>query len=103
MILRLHLACLLLLTTLAQATTYYVSSSQGNDANAGVTQSAPWRTIAKINASTFQPGDNILFLRGDTWRETLIPPSSGAANNMITFASYGTGALPIITGADLIP
>ncbi len=91
----------LLLLTTAHAATYYVSAT-GSDTNNGTTQSTPWKTIAKINASAFQPGDSILFQRGSTWRETLIPPSSGAANNVITFSNYGTGALPVITGADLI-
>ena len=83
------------------ATTYYVSS-YGNDANNGTSATTPWRTIAKINSSTFLPGDFILFRRGDVWREQLIIPSSGVAGKPITFSAYGSGAKPIINGADLI-
>jgi hypothetical protein len=83
------------------ATTYYVSSS-GNDANSGTSTTTPWRTIAKINNSTFLPGDFVLFRRGDTWREELIIPSSGLAGKPITFSAYGTGAKPIISGADIV-
>ena len=85
----------------ASSTTYYVSSS-GNDANNGTSITTSWRTIAKINNSTFLPGDFILFRRGDTWREQLIIPSSGLAGNPITFSAYGNGAKPIINGADII-
>ncbi len=37
--------------------TYYVDSAAGNDANAGTRANAPWRTLDKVNAATFQPGD----------------------------------------------
>ena len=53
------------------ATTYYVSSSTGDDANAGTSTSVPWKTIAHVNGQTFQPGDSILFKRGDVWNESL--------------------------------
>jgi parallel beta-helix repeat protein len=80
------------------AGTYYVSSSSGNDSNAG-TQAAPWKTAAKVNSMTFQPGDQILFKRGDTWvADPLIPRSSGTAGNPITFGAYGTGNRPVLNG-----
>ncbi|MGA8761672.1 MAG: hypothetical protein WB562_02190, partial [Candidatus Sulfotelmatobacter sp.] len=87
----------------AGATTYYVSSSTGNDANSGNSASTPWQTVAHVNAQTFQPGDAILFNRGDVWNESLIPPSSGTSGNPITFDAYGTGAAPNLTGYYAIP
>jgi hypothetical protein len=83
------------------ATTYYISQA-GDDNNSGTSSSAPWKSINKINSRTFQPGDFILFRRGDTWREQLDVPSSGSAGNPITFSAYGSGAKPIINGADII-
>jgi hypothetical protein len=80
------------------ATTYYVSSGSGNDANSGTSSSSAWQTIAHVNAQTFQPGDSILFKRGDVWNESLVPPSSGASGNPIAFDAYGTGAPPNLTG-----
>ena len=65
-LLRLSLATVtLLLSTLAQATIYYVSPT-GNDNNNGTSQSTPWRTIDRVNQSTYsiQPGDQVLFQRG---------------------------------------
>lgn len=81
----------------ALATDYYVSAA-GADGNPG-TASAPWRTLAKVNATSLAPGDRVLFRRGDAWAETLRPSASGAQGNPITYADYGSGALPMITGA----
>jgi hypothetical protein len=88
---------------LASATTYYVSSSTGNDANSGTASNAAWQTIAHVNAQTFQPGDSILFRRGDVWNESLVPPSSGTSGNAIAFDAYGSGAAPVLTGYYSVP
>jgi len=87
----------------AGATTYYVSSSTGNDANAGISSAAAWQTIAKVNSQTFAAGDSILLKRGDVWNESLVPPSSGASGNPIAFDAYGTGGAPTLTGYYAIP
>src|SRR5580700_8365680 len=94
---------LLLLTALnARATTYYVAAA-GSDTNNGTSSSTPWQTIAKVNASTFSPGDSILFNRGDAWYGTaLTVPSAGSSGNPITFGAYGTGANPILKGSTLL-
>jgi len=88
---------------LASATTYYVSSSTGNDANGGTSSGAAWQTVAKVNGQTFLPGDSILFKRGDVWNESLAPASSGSSGNPITFDAYGTGAAPNLTGYYAVP
>jgi len=49
----------------AWAATYYVYATNGNDRNNGTSPSTPWKTIAKVNASRFQPEDQILFKRGE--------------------------------------
>ncbi len=54
---------------------YYVKST-GNDNNTGLSDAQAWATIAKVNASSFSPGDTIFFNKGDTWRETLTVPST---------------------------
>ena len=92
-----------LLCGAAQATTYYVSSSTGNDANSGTSAGLPWQTIAHVNAQTFNPGDSILFKRGDVWNQSLTPPSSGASGNPITFDAYGSGPAPNLTGYYAVP
>jgi hypothetical protein len=95
---RILIIILLGLSELASAATYYVSSSTGSDANNGTSASTPWQTIAHVNGQTFQPGDSILFKRGDVWNESLAPASSGSSGNPITFDAYGTGAAPNLTG-----
>jgi hypothetical protein len=92
-----------LLGGISQATTYYVSSSSGSDVNNGTSSSTAWQTIGHVNAQTFQPGDSVLFKRGDVWNESLVPPSSGASGNPISFDAYGTGAPPNFTGYYAMP
>jgi hypothetical protein len=77
---------------------YYVSSSTGSDTNPG-TAGSPWRTIAKVNRTRFDPGDQVLFRRGDRWSEKLVPSSSGAVEKPIVFGAYGTGERPTIAGS----
>lgn len=83
-------------------TTYYVSNTGHDTNNNGLSEGAPWLTIAKVNASTFSAGDSILFKRGDTWREQLTVPSSGGAGSPITFGAYGSGEKPIFNGSNLV-
>lgn len=92
-------AFVLVMSAPVQAATYYVDSAAGNDANAGTSTSAPWKTIAKVNGRTYAAGDSILFKRGSTWREQLRVPSSGAAGSPITFGAYGTGNKPRLYGS----
>ncbi len=86
------------LSSPAFAATYYVDATNGNDANTGLSETNAWKNIAKVNSSIFNPGDQILFKRGEVWRETLIVPSSGADGQPITFGAYSSGAKPRISG-----
>ncbi|MHC4207395.1 MAG: right-handed parallel beta-helix repeat-containing protein, partial [Planctomycetota bacterium] len=81
----------------AKAGTYYVSNT-GSDLNDGQTPATAWKTISKVNSTSFEPGNSIFFNRGDTWREQLTIPSSGAAENPITFGAHGQGSQPRIAG-----
>ncbi|NDP27594.1 MAG: T9SS type A sorting domain-containing protein, partial [Flavobacterium sp.] len=89
----------LLSCTTVSATDYYISSS-GNDANNGISISTPWKTITKVNSkfSTLNPGDKILFNRGDAFYGSLVISKSGASGSPITIGAYGAGEKPIITG-----
>ncbi len=83
-------------------TTYYVSTS-GSDSNSGTSASAPWASVAKVDATTFNPGDTILFQAGGVWHGQLIAGASGTAGNPITYGEYGSGAKPIFDGSDVVP
>src|SRR5215472_2022526 len=87
----------------ANATVYYFSSSTGNDSyssSQAKSSSTPWRTIGKLNSifSSLQPGDQVLFKRGDTFFGEIVISRSGTSAGRITLGSYGTGNRPVITG-----
>ncbi len=88
---------LLLLVLLADTT--YVSP-KGDDANDGKSEAKAWRTVAKVNAATFNPGDQILFARGGEWRDSLKAGSSGAAGKPVVYGAYGKGEKPKFWGSD---
>ena len=88
-----------LTSSFAYATDYYVSSSGNNSAN-GLSLSTPWQSISKVNSasSSFNPGDRILFKRGERFYGSLQISKSGSSGSPITVSAYGTGANPVITG-----
>lgn len=103
----------------ANAATYYVDSSVAdtNIANAvpdsttynhisfatGSGSDSVFATIADINVfSALVGGDQIFFRKGQAWQEQLVVPASGANGNPISFGAYGSGADPIINGADVV-
>ncbi len=94
------LLLLLVCVNLAVSAKDYYVSSTGNDSADGLSSSTAWKTISKVNSvsSLFNPGDKILFRRGDVFAGTLIMSKSGVAGNPITIGAYGSGANPVITG-----
>lgn len=82
----------------ASGTYYYVSSSTGNDNNAGNSESKPWRTLARVNNANLLPGDSVFFKRGDEWRGQLVP-KSGSTLAPITYSAYSKGAKPLLLGS----
>lgn len=80
--------------------TFYVDSEHGNDANPG-SQEQPWRSLDKVNVTTFAPGSRILLKSGSVWKGQLWPKGSGssAAPNVVDY--YGGGVLPRIDGDGL--
>ncbi|SDT81061.1 discoidin domain-containing protein [Actinoplanes derwentensis] len=72
---------------------YYLDATGGRDTAAGTTAATAWKTLAKANATTFQPGDRILLKAGETWQnEQLWPKGSGSAGKPITISAYGTSS-----------
>lgn len=85
---------------------YYVSFSTGNDANNGLTESAPlkyhpWMT-GYTGGVTLKAGDKVKMKCGETW--TIASPAapfmtvaqSGASGNPIITTAYGAGNAPVI-------
>lgn len=78
-------------------TRYYVSHSEGNDNNDGLSPDTPWRTLRKVSNYEFKPGDGIFLKCGDVWEGDYVDlDDSGTLKNPIYFSSYGTGTRPWI-------
>lgn len=85
----------------AKAATYYFSSS-GNDSRSSTqakNPSTPWKTISKLNSffSSLQPGDQVLFKRGETFYGSITISRSGTSGSPIVIGAYGSGSKPVIT------
>ncbi|MBM3887588.1 MAG: hypothetical protein FJ388_00515 [Verrucomicrobia bacterium] len=91
------LLCLPTATAAGPGRTFFVATS-GNDANDGLSQKSPWRSLKKVNAADLHPGDKVLFKRRDTWRGQLVP-QSGREGASITYSAYGKGARPLLLGS----
>jgi len=88
----------------ANAATYYVSQSTGDDSLDGLAAAkagakGPWKTLAKASTE-YKPGDSILLKKGDTWNEELTPKGSGTPEKPILISSYGQGNKPLIDRED---
>ncbi|WP_405684055.1 hypothetical protein OG204_03370 [Streptomyces sp. NBC_01387] len=82
----------------AAGRTYYLDCSGGSDTGAGTSPRTAWKSLDKVDATVFAPGDRILLNRGTTCAGTLAPQGSGAARRPITVNTYGTGADPLVAG-----
>ncbi|HLL67678.1 MAG TPA: RICIN domain-containing protein [Micromonosporaceae bacterium] len=80
------------------ATTYHVATN-GNDANAGTSRGAAFRTIQ--HCATVAVAGDVCEIAAGTYRETVTPPRSGSAGAPITFRS-APGARVTIDGTDAV-
>ncbi len=83
----------------AWAVDYYVSPA-GNDENPGTSPSRPWKSIAKVNARDFRPGDRILLQGGQSFTGNLVFSASDAGTpaRPVSVSSYGGGRATILAG-----
>jgi len=84
-------------------TDYYVKNA-GDDAKDGLSDANAWETISKVQSTLNgdQSDDTVYFNKGDEWREQYTVAGYGTSGHPFTHDAYGTGADPIINGADLI-
>jgi Right handed beta helix region len=85
----------------AEGANFFVDCLAGDDAASGSSAASPWKSLAKVNATTFYPGDHILFKSGGTWTGQLWPKGSGTREHPIVIDKYGGDALPVINDAGL--
>ncbi|MFF5075735.1 discoidin domain-containing protein [Actinoplanes sp. NPDC000266] len=74
---------------------FYIDSVKGSDKASGRSDKAAWKTLAKVNATTFGPGDRILLKAGSVWQDQqLWPKGSGTSRKPITITAYGSRKAP---------
>jgi len=80
----------------AAGKTYYVDNTAGSDAKNGLSEGAAWKTLDKVNAASFAPGDRILFNAGSRFSGQLRPRGAGSEASPIIVDTYGKGDKPLI-------
>lgn len=81
------------------AADYHVDCAAGDDGRDGRSPATAWRSLAKVGATTFSPGDSLLLKRGTRCTGTLWPKGSGEPGRPIRLAAYGEGPLPVVDAA----
>lgn len=90
-----------------KSATHYVSSSSGSDSNDG-SFSHPYKTLTHVTwlsaHARINPGDSILFKRGDTWvgEGLILSAPYGTPLDPIVIASYGSGDKPVFDGTGAV-
>lgn len=84
-----------------QPTNYYADSVSGSDENSGTSSNSPWKSLARLNATTFKSGDNIFLKAGSSWTGQLHPPGSGDSNGQVTVDMYSSGTRPMISAGGI--
>lgn len=79
---------------------YYVDCINGSDIKDGLSPNSAWRSIKKVNRTSFKPGQSLFLKRGCTWTERLIISSNGTPEENILIDAYGIGANPIINNSN---
>lgn len=87
---------------IAAGVDYYVDSAQGDDNASGTDSTHPWRSLARVNRTTFRAGDQVLMRAGGRWNGQLWPKGSGSSGSPITIGRYGDGADPRIDGGGVV-
>jgi hypothetical protein len=78
--------------------TYYLSPT-GNDTNTGTDPSTPWQTLAHVNGTVLQPGDQVLLQGGAAFSGPLLLGNrAGTSASPIVISSYGVGNATIDAG-----
>ena len=77
-------------------TIYYIDPTNGNNLNDGKSPESAWKSFFTIKVNKLNPGDAVLFKRGETFLTTGITINvSGTKDKPITFSCYGDESLPL--------
>ncbi len=78
--------------------TYHVDASHGDDDQDGLRPEAAWRSLERVSRANLNPGDRVLFRRGETWRGQLVP-CRGRPGAPILYGAFGDGPKPRLLGS----
>ncbi len=87
--------CLLAGAGSVNAATYYISPDGNDSTNNGTAAATPWKTLSKVNGTTFAAGDKILFKSGEFFTapansDALTINGAGTSDsNRIVYGVYG--------------
>jgi hypothetical protein len=81
-----------------ETSTFYLNNISGNDMSDGHSPETAWKSLEKVNKTTFQPGNKILFKAGCQWNGQLEVKGSGTEQAPIQINKYGKGKNPAIHG-----
>jgi hypothetical protein len=81
------------------ATDYYVTVA-GDDGALGTSPEKAWRSVARVNAGSFRPGDHISFQGGQEFHGSLLlgQDSAGQTNAPVVITSFGGGRAKLLAG-----
>jgi hypothetical protein len=87
--------------------TYHVDSTTGDDQHSGTDPAEAWRSLDRVNAHVFQPGDRLLFRSEMTYVGQLKPQGSGRMRDgqpvPIVVDRFGEGSKPRIDAQGRFP
>lgn len=75
---------------------YFVDCTAGSDSANGLSATAAFRTLSKVNSLSLLPGDHVAFKKGCIFTGTLKAASNGTESAPIVYTAYGEGTLPTI-------
>lgn len=87
----------------ATAATYYINSIEGNDSYSGKDARNAWRSLERLNETSFKPGDTILFKAGRIYEGQWTPKGSGSSQQPIHVGKFGEGYKPRLQGNGVMP
>ncbi|MBQ8893669.1 MAG: hypothetical protein IJ043_04595 [Clostridia bacterium] len=76
-----------------RGTTYYVCNG-GDDAADGKTPETAWKTLKRVSEAYLNPGDGVLFKRGDLFRGMVMTKPG------VSYGAYGEGEKPKFYGSE---
>jgi len=81
---------------------FYVDATNGVDSNNGLSPENAFKTITKVNTISLDPGDTVLFKRGEIWHcplDAYLLVDNGDSGDNVTYDAYGFGAKPLLLGS----